>query len=65
MALVDVLQRRMLALIMRAYANLTAAQLASYLGMPEAQALAGGWTRPSILDRRINSGVEAVVWDGV
>ena len=41
-ALVDVLQLRMLALIMRAYANLTAAQLASYLGMPEAQALVGG-----------------------
>ena len=38
-ALAAMLQKRMLALIQRAYATLTAAQLGSYLGVQETEAL--------------------------
>ena len=40
-ALVLALQQRMMAVLQRAYATLAAAQLASYLGMPEPGALQG------------------------
>lgn len=40
-ALVLALQQRMMAVLQRAYATLAAAQLTSYLGMPEPAALHG------------------------